>query len=269
MWSFVRRRLEHKKKAIEAILVLSEGFVALKGCGDVFWHLGPCMVLLRALRGHSLHHTLPSKTKTYLSQANTLPALKEISSWYNTGGGLCGVTFATFLLQVQNSYFYIYIYKSLDIQIVHVARRFKVQVWVESEFRMIYFSFVALVINPPIKLWKPYGLHLITSFLFCFFFQGISFISIYLHTGRSQCDKGQTIPHYPPPMLPSLPCFLFPFFPLLPLFAALLTTVTAALIMPLWSPRVAGMCHLLPRGAWVITGIHPRAGAPVPWLPWR
>lgn len=87
-----------QKKAIEAILVLSEGFVALKGCGDVFWHLGPCMVLLRALRGHSLHHTLPSKTKTYLSQANTLPALKEISSWYNTSGGLCGVTFVTFLL---------------------------------------------------------------------------------------------------------------------------------------------------------------------------
>lgn len=25
-----------QKKAIEAILVLSEGFVALKGCGDVF-----------------------------------------------------------------------------------------------------------------------------------------------------------------------------------------------------------------------------------------
>lgn len=53
--------------------------------------LGPCVVLLRALRGHSLHHTLPSKTKTYLSQANTLPALKTISSWSNARRGLCDV----------------------------------------------------------------------------------------------------------------------------------------------------------------------------------
>lgn len=76
------------KKAREAILVLSEGFVALKGCGDVLWHLGSCMVLLRALRGHSLHHTLPSKTKTYLSLANTTAALKEIPGWFHASRGL-------------------------------------------------------------------------------------------------------------------------------------------------------------------------------------
>lgn len=56
-----------KKHVREVILVLSEGFVALKGCSDVLWHLGSCMVLLTALHGHSQHHTLQSKTKTYLS----------------------------------------------------------------------------------------------------------------------------------------------------------------------------------------------------------
>lgn len=81
-------------------------------------------------------------------------------------------------------------------------------------------------------------------------------------------DKGETILHYAP--LTYLPPLLFLFlYPLLPLFAALLTTVTAALITPLWSPRVAGTCHLLPRGAWVITSIHPKAGAPVLRSPWR
>lgn len=81
-------------------------------------------------------------------------------------------------------------------------------------------------------------------------------------------DKEETILHYAP--LTSFPPLLsLSLHPLLPLFAALLTTVTAALITPLWSPRVAGTCHLLPRGAWVITSIHPRAVAPVPRSPWR
>lgn len=82
----------------------------------------------------------------------------------------------------------------------------------------------------------------------CFFFEYIS----------SQCEgsrkkthqaKGKTIPplnlprrHPPHPFLPR-------FLPSLPLFAALLTTVTAALITPLWSPRVAGTCHPPSRGS--------------------
>lgn len=81
-------RAQKIKAAAEAILVLSEGFVALKGCGDVLWHSGSCMVLLRALRGHTLHHTLPSKTKTYLSLANTSAALKEIPGWFHASRGL-------------------------------------------------------------------------------------------------------------------------------------------------------------------------------------
>lgn len=76
-----------QKKAREAILALSEGFVALQGCGNVLWHSGSCMVLLRALRGHFRHHTLPSKTKTYLSLrlhlkrflADSMPA--EVLRW--------------------------------------------------------------------------------------------------------------------------------------------------------------------------------------------
>lgn len=67
--------------------------------------LGPCVVLLRALRGHSPHHTLPSKTKTYLSQANTLPALKEISSWSIARRGLCGVVLYSFFLIVMGLFF--------------------------------------------------------------------------------------------------------------------------------------------------------------------
>lgn len=70
--------------------------------------------------------------------------------------------------------------------------------------------------------------------------------------GRGQ--KRDDLPLYPmicfPPAFPST-------HPPLPLVAVLLTTVTTALIMPLWSPRVAGTCHPLPRGAWVITSIHP------------
>lgn len=93
-----------KKKAREAILVLSEGFVALKGCGDVLWHLGSCMVLLRALRGHSLHHTLPSKTKTYLSPANTAAALKEVPSWFHASWGL-EVTLFHFWCTVKRFFF--------------------------------------------------------------------------------------------------------------------------------------------------------------------
>lgn len=56
------------------------------------------------------------------------------------------------------------------------------------------------------------------------------------------------------------------------LFAALLTTVTEALIMPLRSGRVAAACHRPPRGRWVITSIHPgcpNGGCSVSLSPWR
>ena len=92
-----------KKKLEKPFWCCQRGSVALKGSSDVLWHLRSCMVLLRALLGHSVHHTLPNKTKTYLSLINTAAALKELPACHQWSFG----SFVTFLSYANFFFFFL------------------------------------------------------------------------------------------------------------------------------------------------------------------
>lgn len=233
------------------------------------------MVLLRALRGHSLHHTLPSKTKTYLSPANTAAALKEIPSWFHASRGI-EVTLSYFS-SVRQSFYSVAARWSHTMVLYVIVPCFYYCVGKRANILIkniyIYILFVCI----PSSIFFPFirSLRLTNESSLPFLVKWtVLHLTLLPYRKVTVCktnkreNKEKALLHYSPftsfSRLRSLSLH-----PLLPLFAALLPTVTAALITPLWSLRVAATCHQLPRGPWVITSIHPRAVAPVPRSPWR